>query len=93
MRRLAAAAYGAFIIHPPVIVGLALAAHEVPVPAEVKFAVVLAAGVAGSFGIASLVMRIPALARLIGSGPRPPTGPRPGPPLTARPVAHAKPAA
>src|SRR5215211_72376 len=35
-RRMAPAAYGAFIVHPPVIVGLALAMHEVPVPAELK---------------------------------------------------------
>jgi hypothetical protein len=36
LRRMAAAAYGAFIIHPPVIVGLALALHHVPMPAELK---------------------------------------------------------
>jgi hypothetical protein len=71
LRGMAAAAYGAFIIHPPVVVGLALVLHRVPMPAELKFVLVVAGGVAGSFGIASLVMRVPALAAVIGSGPQP----------------------
>jgi glucans biosynthesis protein C len=75
-RRMAAAAYGAFIIHPPVIVGLALALHPVAIPAEPKFVVVLAGGIAGSFGITSLVMRISAIHGVVASGPRPPAGPR-----------------
>ena len=35
-RRMAPAAYGAFIVHPPVLVGLALAIQRVPVPAELQ---------------------------------------------------------
>ena len=69
-----AAAYGAFVIHPPMIVGPALALHHVAIPAELKFVLVLAGGVAGSFGITALVMRSPAVARVVGSGsdrPRP----------------------
>ncbi len=73
LREMAAAAYGAFVIHPPVIVGLALALHGFAVPAELKFVVVLAGGVVGSFGITLLAMRIPGVAAVIGSGPRPRT--------------------
>jgi glucan biosynthesis protein C len=69
-RRMAPAAYGAFIVHPPVIVGLALAIQPAPVPAELKFAGVLTAGVACSFGIAALATRIRPIGRIIGAGPR-----------------------
>lgn len=68
-RRMSPAAFGAFVIHPPVIVGLALALHPLEVPAELKLAVVLAAGIAGSFGLAALAARIPPIGRVIGSGP------------------------
>jgi hypothetical protein len=71
LREMARAAYGAFIIHPPVIVGLALALDGLRVPAELKFIVVFAGGVVGSFGLTSLVLRLPAVARVVGSGPRP----------------------
>jgi glucans biosynthesis protein C len=52
-RRMAPATYGAFLFHPPVIVGLALAIQPVPVPAELKFAFVLTGGVACSFALAA----------------------------------------
>ena len=57
IRRMAPAAYGAFIIHPPVLVGLAFAVQPLPVPAELKFVAVLAGGVAGSFGLTALARR------------------------------------
>jgi hypothetical protein len=85
---MAAAAYGAFVIHPPVIVGLALALDGVPVPAELKFVLVLAGGIAGSFGITALALRIPVVGRVIGSGPRAPAAFRPQAPPTAQPVAR-----
>jgi glucan biosynthesis protein C len=66
-RLMAPHAYGAYIFHPPVIVGLALAIQPLPVPAEAKFVAVLAAGVAGSFGLAALVGRAGPIARVIGS--------------------------
>jgi peptidoglycan/LPS O-acetylase OafA/YrhL len=56
--RMARAAYGAFIIHPPVLVGLALAVHSLPLPAELKFVFVLTGGVAASFGLAALAARV-----------------------------------
>jgi Acyltransferase family len=70
-RRMAPAAYGAFLVHPPVIVGLALAVQQLPVPAEVKFACVLTGGVAVSFGLAALATpsrhgRHPGFRRAIG---------------------------
>jgi peptidoglycan/LPS O-acetylase OafA/YrhL len=68
------AAYGAFIIHPPVLVGLALAAQPAPLPAELKFTAVLAAAVAASFGLAALGGRTGHIAVIIGS---PSTAPRP----------------
>jgi Acyltransferase family len=69
-RRMAPLAYGAFIVHPPVIVGLALAVQPAPVPAELKFACVLGAGVAGSFALAALAARLRAIARVHSAGPR-----------------------
>ena len=76
LRTMATAAYGAFIIHPPVIVGLALALHQTPIPPELKFILVLGGGVVGSFGITSLVLRIPTVGSVVSSGPR---GERAGP--------------
>jgi glucan biosynthesis protein C len=52
--RMSPAAYGAFLVHAPVLVGLALAVQGLPVPAELKFAVVLTGGVAASFGLGAL---------------------------------------
>jgi glucans biosynthesis protein C len=75
-RRMAPAAYGAFIAHPPVIVGLALAAQRLPVPAELKFVLVLTGGVAGSFGLAALATRVRPIARTIGAGRAAPHVPR-----------------
>lgn len=45
------AAYGAYVVHPPIIVGLALAVQPLPVPAEVKWLSVLVCGIAASFGV------------------------------------------
>jgi fucose 4-O-acetylase-like acetyltransferase len=68
-RRMAPAAYGAFLLHPPVLVVLALAIGVLPLPATVQFAVVLVGGVAGSFWLAALAGRVRPLARLVGSAP------------------------
>jgi glucan biosynthesis protein C len=68
LREMAASAYGAFIIHPPVIIGLALALGGFAAPAELKFLLVFAGGVAGSFGITSLAIRLPAVASVVQSG-------------------------
>jgi Acyltransferase family len=57
VRRMAPSAYGAFVVHPPVLVGLAFAVQPLPVPPELKFVAVLVAGVAGSFGLIALARR------------------------------------
>jgi Acyltransferase family len=67
-RRMAPAAYGAFLVHPLVLVGLALAIQPAPVPAELKFACVLAGGVTGSFALAALAARSRPIARIIRGG-------------------------
>jgi glucans biosynthesis protein C len=61
-RRMAPAAYGAFIVHPPLIVERALAIHRRPDPAELKLVCVLTGGFA-------LVARVRPIARIIGAGP------------------------
>ena len=58
IRRMAPPAYGAFIIHPPVLVGLAFALQPIPVPAELKFLALLVAGVAGSFSVTAVVQSV-----------------------------------
>jgi glucans biosynthesis protein C len=85
LRGMAASAYGAFIIHPPVIVGLALALQGTPIPAELKFMLVLTGGVVGSFGITSLALRIAGVGNVVSSGPRAParrSHQAPAPPVT-----------
>jgi glucans biosynthesis protein C len=66
LRRMAPSAYAAFVLHPPLVVGLALTLHRVALPAEAKFASVLVGAVAGSFAITALAMRIPAVGRISG---------------------------
>jgi glucan biosynthesis protein C len=70
-RSMAPAGYGAFLVHAPLIVGLALAIHGMPVPAELKFACVLVCGVGGSFALATLVRRVPSIGRIVRAA-RPP---------------------
>jgi Acyltransferase family len=75
-RRMAPQAYGAFIVHPPVIVGLALAVQPLPLPAELKFIAVVVAGVAGSFALPALLGRAGPIAIAVGAAggfPRPGT--------------------
>jgi glucans biosynthesis protein C len=74
-RVMAPLAYGAYIVHPPVIVGIALAIQPLPLPAEAKFIAVLVAGVAGSFGVAALprarhMFGRPAAAQSAAAAPR-----------------------
>jgi hypothetical protein len=52
-------AYGAFILHAPVITGLAVALAGWGAPAPLKFALVLAAGTVLSFTLAGWLRRLP----------------------------------
>jgi peptidoglycan/LPS O-acetylase OafA/YrhL len=63
-RALGRSSYAAYLIHPPVVVAFSLALRSVPVPAEVKFAVV-AAAVAGSFALGRLLTRWRPLTRIL----------------------------
>jgi Acyltransferase family len=58
VRRMAPSAYGAFVVHPPVLVGLAFALGALAAPAELKFVLLLATGVAASFSITALGRRV-----------------------------------
>jgi peptidoglycan/LPS O-acetylase OafA/YrhL len=63
---LARAAYGAFLVQGPVLIGLALLLRPLDVPAEVKALTLVATGVAASFGVAHLVVtRVPVLSRVL----------------------------
>ncbi|MCU0266446.1 MAG: hypothetical protein MUC45_10100, partial [Actinomycetia bacterium] len=62
----ARAAYGAFLVQGPVLIGLALLLLPLDVPAEVKALALVVTGVAASFGVAHLVVtRVPVLSRVL----------------------------
>ncbi|TXH46862.1 MAG: acyltransferase [Burkholderiaceae bacterium] len=58
-------AYGAFILHAPVITGLAVALAGWGAPPALKFALVLAAGTALSFTLAGWLKRLPGAGRVL----------------------------
>ncbi len=62
---LSRAAYGAFVLHQLVVVGLVLATRLVPWPPEVEYLATALLGVAGSFGLAALLLRVPGVARIV----------------------------
>lgn len=58
-------AYAAFLFHQLILVGLVLASRWVPWAPEVEYVLVASLGVAVSFGVGSLVTRLPALSRVV----------------------------
>jgi hypothetical protein len=58
-REMSRAAYAAFILHQIVLVGLVLAIHQLSWPSAVDFLAVAVLGVAVSFGLGALVLRLP----------------------------------
>ena len=58
VRRMAPSAYGAFVVHPPILVGLAYALAPLPLPVMLKFVLLLLGGAAGSFGLMALGRRV-----------------------------------
>jgi glucan biosynthesis protein C len=64
-REMSRSAYAAFVLHQVVLVGLVLATHSTDWPPEVEFASVAVLGVVGSFGLASVVIRLPGVARVL----------------------------
>lgn len=64
-RALGRAAFGAYVLQAPVLVGCALMLQSVPVAPEVKFWIVAPLGVAGSFALAWLLTRLPGVRRIL----------------------------
>jgi hypothetical protein len=64
-RGMSRAAYGAFLVHQLVLVGFVLATRSVAWPPEVEFFVATALAVAGSFGVAALLVRVPGVSRIV----------------------------
>jgi fucose 4-O-acetylase-like acetyltransferase len=57
--------YAAFILHPPVIVTLALLIEPLPLPIILKFVLLVLSGTITSFGLAWLVRKIPLLRSVV----------------------------
>ncbi|HEX8645780.1 MAG TPA: acyltransferase, partial [Thermoleophilaceae bacterium] len=58
MRWMASGAYPAFVLHPPILVGLALALDPLGVPAEAKLAAVMASGIALAFAVGRALTKL-----------------------------------
>jgi surface polysaccharide O-acyltransferase-like enzyme len=64
-RALGRAAFGAYVLQAPVAVALARLARAAPMAPELKFLIVAPASLAGSFGLAWLLTRVPGLKKLL----------------------------
>ena len=64
-RALARGSYGAYVLHPAVIVPLAISVRWLEVPVELKLVAIGALGIAVSFAVAWALTRIPALRRIL----------------------------
>jgi surface polysaccharide O-acyltransferase-like enzyme len=62
---LAPLAYGAYIVHPPLLVGSALLVHSWDAPPLVKFALVAVVAIVASFLVSAVLRRIPGVARIV----------------------------
>jgi surface polysaccharide O-acyltransferase-like enzyme len=62
---LARRAFLIYIIHPPVVVGVALAWREVAAPALIKFIVTGSLACVICYLLAGLLLRVPAVARIV----------------------------
>lgn len=64
-RALGRAAFAAFVVHQVVLVELVLVTHHLPWPPEAEYLFVAVLGVAASFAVAVLVVRLPGLSRVV----------------------------
>ncbi|MBP7705928.1 MAG: acyltransferase [Candidatus Aminicenantes bacterium] len=64
-RALGRAAFGAYVVQAPVAVAIARLAQPLPVAPELKFLFVAPAAVAGSFGLAWLLTKVPGVKKFI----------------------------
>jgi peptidoglycan/LPS O-acetylase OafA/YrhL len=62
---LARRSYAIYVIHPPVVVGIALAWRDVPAPHLAKFTITGALAALACFWIAGLLLRIPGINRVL----------------------------
>jgi len=67
LRVMAAASFGAYILHPPIVVALQAAIADVTLPAFAKFAVVSLLGTVAAFAIAYLAGRVPGIRSVLGA--------------------------
>ncbi len=58
-------AFAAFLLHQVVLVGAVLVTREVDLGPELEFLLACMLGIAGSFGLASLMVRIPGVSRFV----------------------------
>jgi hypothetical protein len=65
IRELSRAAFGAFLVHQVVLLGAVLATRLVRWPPEIEFLAAATLGVAASFGLAALLVRVPGLRRIL----------------------------
>ena len=65
MARLAQCAYGAYIVHPPVLVGLSLLCRAWAIPPLLKFGLVGLAACTGAFAVAAVLLLIPGLKKIL----------------------------
>jgi hypothetical protein len=64
-REMSRVAFAAFVVHQVVLVLLVLASHQVSWPPELEYAAVCVLGVAASFAIGSLLLRLPGVSRVV----------------------------
>jgi surface polysaccharide O-acyltransferase-like enzyme len=64
-REMSRAAFAAFLFHQLILVGLVLASRSTTWPPEIDYLVVSALGVAGSFLVGSLVLRVPGISKIL----------------------------
>jgi glucans biosynthesis protein C len=64
---MAAASFGAYILHPVIVVALQAAIANLALPAFVKFAMVSVLGTASAFGLAHLTSKVPGLRAVLGT--------------------------
>ncbi len=65
LRIMGRSAFAAFVIHQLILVWLVLASRLVDLPAEVEYVAVAGLGVAISFGVGALMLRIPVVSRIL----------------------------
>jgi hypothetical protein len=65
IRALSRAAFGAFLVHQVVLLGAVLVTRLVRWPPEVEFLAAATLGVAGSFGLAAVLVRLPGVSRIL----------------------------